>query len=119
MCRILLNKKRKTVGLGDFDQAAAVIAKADVEHLIGQHSRDRPPNDKTSAWLDTLPLVIHNRLAALELVAARKRCELPRTVLAFMREYIKGRTDWKKPENHKQTFDHLEGFLKGDVPLTG
>jgi len=36
-----------------------------------------------------------------------------------MRAYITGRSDWKKPENYSQAVDHLEAFIKRDVPLGG
>ena len=106
--------KRFSVGLGEFDLAAATIAKEYVEHLITQHRKDRPPAKRTDKWLDTLPDEIHDRLAAIGLIEARKQIELPRTVLAYMRAYIDSRTDWKKPENYKQSVDHLESFMKRD-----
>lgn len=116
--RFLIDKRRHSVGLGDFDEAAATIAKQYVEHLIVQHRRDRPPNAKTSKWLETLPSEVHDKLSTLGLVEARERCDLPRTVLAFMRHYIKTRTDWAKPANYRQSVDHLEAYLRRDVPIT-
>ncbi len=115
--RFLIDKRRQSVGLGNFDLAAAIVAKAHIEHLIGQHRRNRPPLEKTYQWLEAVPSEIHDRLAAIGLVEARKRCELPRTVIAYMRAYIESRTDWKKPENYRQSANHLEKFLRGDVPL--
>ena len=116
--RFLLNRRRKTIGLGGFDEAAAHIEKEHVEHLIWQRRRNRPPSARTSAWLETLPDEIHDRLATLGLIEARERCDLPRTVIAYMRAYIASRTDWKKRENYRQAVDKLETFLKRDAPLT-
>ncbi|SMP41651.1 Integrase [Neorhodopirellula lusitana] len=117
--RFSLDKKRQRLGLGDVDEAGAMLAKEHVEHLVGQYKRNRPPAPSTAEWLEGLPIEVHDRLAALGLVEARKRAELPRTVLAFMRAYIESRTDWKKPENYRQAVDHLEGYLKRDSPLGG
>ncbi|GAA4455850.1 hypothetical protein GCM10023156_30540 [Novipirellula rosea] len=114
----MVDRRRKTIGLGDFDETSAALAKEHVEHLIGQQKRNRPPSNKTLIWLETLPIEIHDRLSALALCETRERCELPRTVLAYMRAYIESRTDWKKPENYRQSADHLETFLKRDIPLT-
>ncbi|TWU64622.1 tyrosine-type recombinase/integrase [Crateriforma conspicua] len=116
--RITLDRKRYKIGLGAFDESKAIEAKEHIEHIIGRHKRNRPPSSHTSDWLDTLPASIHDRLAAIGLVEARKRCELPRTVVAYMRAYIKTRTDWKKPENYNQAVDHLRGYLKRDAPIS-
>lgn len=115
--RVTIDRRRKTIGLGDFDEAAAIIAKEHIEHLVGQHKRDRPPNERTSVWLDGIPGEIHDRLASLDLVTARKRCDLPRTIIAYMRAYIASRTDWKKPANYTQAVDKLLAFLRRDAPL--
>lgn len=115
--RAIIDRRRKTIGLGNFDEADANIAKDHIEHVIGQRRRNRPANAKTSKWLDEIPGEIHDRLAELELVEPRKRCELPRTIIAYMRAYIESRDDWKKPANHKQAVDKLERFLGGDAPL--
>jgi integrase len=104
--------------VGDLDESGAVDAKDHVEHLLRQRVRDKSPRPKTEDWLETLPLEVHDRLAAMGLVEARRREELPRTVLAYMRAYIKSRTDWKKPENYRQAVDHLERFLKRDAPIS-
>ncbi|MGN6546503.1 MAG: tyrosine-type recombinase/integrase [Aureliella sp.] len=77
----------------------------------------RPPKPITSRWLVALPAEIYDRLAKLGLVEPRTLQDHPRTILAYMRAYIAGRTDWKKPENHKQSVDWLEKFLPRDLPL--
>jgi integrase len=115
--RAIIDRRRKTIGLGNFDESDANIAKDHIEHVIGQRRRNRPTNAKTSAWLDTIPDEIHDRLAELDLVEPRTRCELPRTIIAYMRAYIVSRDDWKKPENYVQAVDKLETFLRGDAPL--
>ncbi|EMB18316.1 integrase family protein [Rhodopirellula europaea 6C] len=115
--RLSLDKKRIRIGLGEFNEEQANEAKEHIEHLVGQHRRGRPPAPSSADWLDRLPLEIHDRIASHGLVEARQRAELPRTVLAFMRAYIKSRTDWKKPENYRQAVDHLEAYLGKDAPL--
>ncbi len=116
--RFLLDKRRKTIGLSDLDEGGAAEAKLHVEHLILQHKRGRAPLGPALDWLESIDLEIHDRISAMGLCEARQRCELPRTVLAYMRAYIASRTDWKKSCNHKQSVDHLETFLKRDIPLT-
>jgi integrase len=86
--------------------------------LVEQAKTNRSVSIKTSRWLDGLPLEIHDRLSAIGLCEPRKRSEMPRTIIAYMRAYIAGRTDWKKSCNHKQSVDHLETFLGRDAPLT-
>jgi len=113
------NKKRVTVGLGRFDESAAQEAKSNIEHLIEMHSKDRPPQKSTSQWLSSLPLDLYERLANSGLVEARVIVEQLRTILAVMRAYIKGRTDWKKPANYKQAVDKRETFLGRNLPLVG
>lgn len=115
--RFYIDKRRRTVGLGSFDEAAALVAKEHVELLVDQLGRDRPSSVRTTRWLDKLPSTIHDRLSMLGLVEARSRSKLPRTVLAFMRAYINSRSDWKKSCNHKQSVDHLGRFLARDIPL--
>jgi len=34
-----------------------------------------------------------------------------------MENYIERRTDWKKPDNHRQAVNHLRTYLERDVPL--
>lgn len=116
--RFYLDKRRQRVGLGSLDESGALEAKHHVEELVECRSRNRPPHRTTTRWLDRLPAEIHDRLAKLELTEPRKVCEMPRTVVAYMRAYIKGRTDWKKPENYRQAVDKLEAFLGRDVPLS-
>ncbi|XZE55343.1 tyrosine-type recombinase/integrase [Planctomycetaceae bacterium SH139] len=54
----------------------------------------------------------------LQRFSAVDRWHRRRNVLAYMRAYIAERTDWRKPENYKQAVDHLEAFLRRDIPLT-
>ena len=99
------------------DEPGAKIAKDHIEHLITQARRDRPTTAATVRWLDALDDKTHGRLAALGLTDVRKICELPRHVLAFMENYIERRTDWKKPDNHRQVVNHLRTYLERYVPL--
>ena len=115
--RFYIDRRRKTLGLGSMDEPAATEAKAHVEHLIDLVGWGRPPVTATLRWLDGLPGSIHDRLAAMGLCEPRKRCELPRSVLAFMRAYIASRTDWKKPENYRQAVNHLAKYLGRDAPI--
>jgi Phage integrase SAM-like domain len=68
-------------------------------------------------WLDTIPLELHERLASLRLAEPRFIVQAERTLIAYLRAYVKERTDWAKPENYKQAVDKLETFLTKDVPL--
>ncbi len=115
--RVYIRKKREAIGLGDMDESSAITAKSHIEHLVEVSLTDRPPDPKTTRWLDRLWPVVYDRLAELGLVAPRTVQDHPRTVLAYMRAYIDSRTDWKKSVNHKQAVNHLEAFLKRDVPL--
>lgn len=115
--RVYIRKKRETIGLGSMDDADAEIAKSHIEHLVEVMHRDRPPDKKTTRWLDDLSSDVFDRLAELGLVEPRAIQDHPRTVVAFMRAYIVSRTDWKKSVNHKQSVDHLEAYLGRDVPL--
>ncbi|WP_146593633.1 tyrosine-type recombinase/integrase [Novipirellula galeiformis] len=115
--RILLDKRRKAIGLSDLDEAGATEAKRHVEHLVLQRKRQRSPLGPALDWLESIDTDIHDRLSKLGLCEARQRSELPRDMLGYMRAYVKSRTDWKKPENYKQSVDHLETFLKRDIPL--
>lgn len=110
--------KRKSVSLTGFDEPAAEVAKEHVEHLIAQHALQRPPAASTMQWLSQLSIKLHDRLAAIGLVESRKHSDMPRMVVAYMRAYIKDRTDWRKPENYRQAVDKLEEYLKRDRPLS-
>ena len=116
--RFYVGDKREVLGLGEFDEPAAVIAKSHIEHLIEVKKLDRPPQPTTTRWLSKVPVRIYDRLAELQLVMPRKISEYPRTMLAFMRAYIAMRVDWKKPVNYEQAVGSLEKFLnKKDCPL--
>ncbi len=117
--RFYVNKKRATLGLGVFERSEAEEALAHVEHLIEMKRRDRPPQKATSRWMSSVPTELYDRLANLRLVEPRAIVDHPRTVLAFMRAYIAGRTDWKKPQNYLQSVAKLELFLGRDLPLAG
>ena len=117
--RFYIDKRRETIGLGAFDESAAILAKSHIEHLIEMKRNERPPKPVTSRWLSTLPSEIYDRLANLRLVEPQAILDQPRTILAFMRAYVAGRTDWKKSDNYSQGIVWLEKFLGRDVPLAG
>ncbi len=114
---ISIGGKKQSIGLGNFQETEAKTAEEYIDHLIDCFRRDRLRSVKVTKWLETIPDNLHARLAQLRLVEPRIRSEFPNTVLAFMRAYIKSRTDWKKSCNHKQSVDHLETFLGRDIPL--
>jgi integrase len=116
--RFQIDRKRCSVGLGEFDETKAIEAKEIIEHILVKRKLDRLPDRKAVQWLDKLPSEIHRKLAAIGLAEARDESELPRMMIAFMRAYIAKRTDWKKSVNHKQSVDHLETFIGRDVPLS-
>jgi integrase len=115
--RIYLNGRREKIGLGGIEESSAQDAKAHVEHLVEMARKQRPPDPKTTRWLDLQSAELHGRLAELGLVEPRSIQEHPRTVIKYMRAYIRSRTDWKKSVNHKQSVDHLEKYLGRDVAL--
>lgn len=109
-----MNKKRATIGLGAIEQSEAEEALVHVEHLIEMKRRDRPPEKATTRWLSSVSIELYDRLSNFHLVEPRTIVEHPRTVIAFMRAYIDGRTDWKKPENYRQAVAKLESRLLVD-----
>ncbi len=115
--RFYINKNRKVIGLGAITEAHAKEAKENVEHLLECTDRFRTPCKSTRQWLDRITDGLHGRLAALGLCEARIVRDLPTTVIAYCRNYIKGRKDWQKPENYRQAVDKLELFLGKDLPL--
>jgi integrase len=115
--RAYIGSRREVISLGAFQEPEAVIAKDYVEHLIDAAKRNRLPTTATRRWLDAIPAELHKRLAELKLVEPRGVVEAERTLIAYLRAYVKERTDWKKPENYKQAIDKLETFLKKDYPL--
>ncbi len=119
--RAYINGKREAVYLGRFDEPEAILAKEHIEHLIDAQGRGRVPPRGTLKWLDSIidtAKEIYDRLALLGLVEPRTIVESERTLLAYLRAYIRDRTDWKKPENYEQAVNKLETFLTKDVPLT-
>ncbi len=115
--RAYIGKKRHSISLGQIDELAATDAKLFIEHLIERKDAGKLPDRKAFKWLDSIDSDLHDRLSRLELVTARRLIDRPTTVLAFFRDYIKERTDWKKPQNYSQAVDHLEKFLGKDLPL--
>ena len=115
--RVQLGKARKVIGLGAMSEDNAQNAKENVEHLLECLEQSRIPCKRSRNWLDQISDRLHARLAALGLCEARLVRELPTTVIAYSRNYIAGRTDWKKPENYQQAVDKLEQHLGRDIPL--
>ena len=115
--RAYVGKRRETISLGVFDESDSQIAKEHIEHLIDSKARNRLPPRASVRWLESIPSELHERLSILGLVEARAFVEAERTLIAYLRAYVKERTDWKKPENYKQAIDKLESFLKKDVPF--
>lgn len=111
---VYVDKRRKKIGLGS-DEVFAKEAQPHIEHLVGQKELGRPPAKVTAKWLERITPELHERLAALGIVEAKVYREAPRTVIAYMRAYIEGREDWKKPENYRQAVDKLEAYLGRDI----
>ena len=105
--RAYIGKRRETISLGVFDESDSQIAKEHIEHLIDSKARNRLPPRASVRWLESIPLELHERLSILGLVEARAFVEAERTLIAYLRAYVKERTDWKKPENYKQAIDSL------------
>ena len=118
--RVYINKRRENIYLGNFDESDALIAKDHIAHILDATSRNRVPPRECVKWLDSLSKSsrdVYDRLVVLGLAEARAIVEAERTLIAYLRAYIKDRTDWKKPENYRQAVDKLETFLSKDVPL--
>ncbi len=115
--RVYIRKKREVISLGAFDEADSVAAQGHIERLLDAKERNRFPSKQTRQWVDGIPSELHERLAVLGLVEPKSIIEAERTLIAYLRAYVKQRTDWKKPENYKQAIDKLESYLKKDVPL--
>lgn len=115
--RFYVNGKQRTIGLGSLDERGAKDAKENIEHLIERHELGRSPEKPTMRWLESVTDELHGKLSAYGLCQPRIIRDLPRTVVAYMREYIKQKKTWKKPANYKQAVDKLERFLGRDIPL--
>ena len=115
--RFYMGKSRKVVGLGSLSEVEANEAKDNIEHLIECSEKSKTPCRSTRHWLDQIPDSVHGRLATLGLCESRLVRDLPRSLIAYSRNYIEGRKDWKKPENYRQAVDKLETFLGRDIPL--
>lgn len=115
--RAYINKKRVSISLGPIDELRAQEALQFIEHLIERKGAGKLPDRKAYKWLDEIDTDLHDRLSKYELITARRLVDRPTTILAFFRDYIKERTDWKKPQNYSQAVDHLEKFLGKDLPL--
>ncbi len=112
------HKKQRVIWLGDCSKKSAHDAYRHISELISAQINGGRPEDATQRWTAKLQGKLRKRLEKLELIAPVATVhEIPRTVIAYMRDYIKGRTDWKKPENYSQAVDKLEQHLGRDLPL--
>ncbi len=100
--RAYIDKRREVISLGSFEEPDAVIAKEHIEHLIDAKKRNRLPPRPSLRWLDTIPIELHERLASLRLAEPRSIVRSERNLIAYLRAYIKERTDWVKPENYNK-----------------
>lgn len=113
--RVYLNGHRKTIGLGAVSSTQAQEAAEHLDELIHCNARSKRPPKDTRRWLEEIGNELHARIATLGLAEPRAIRELPETILAYCRHYIKSREDWKKPENYRQAVDKLERFLGRDI----
>ncbi|MCD0457942.1 tyrosine-type recombinase/integrase [Roseiconus lacunae] len=114
-----VNKRPKSIWLGQCSKKSANDAFRHISELVDARANHGRPDNATVKWAEKLDGKLRDRLEALDLIEVSTAIqELPKTVIAYMRAYIKSRTDWKKPENYKQAVDKLETHLGKDIPLT-
>ena len=89
------NGKRHSLRLGRVNRKQAETAGRLVEELVAWRTGGSGLSNSTAEWVNSLPAVIHKRLARAGLVEPRAYSEYP-TITAWVRKYIAGRTDVKK-----------------------
>ena len=115
--RYRVGPRQRVLWLGNLAAKKARTVQRHVEELIAAAASGTRPEPATEAWAGTIDNKLRGRLAEHGLIVDHAIRDLPATVLAFMRHYIDGRTDWAKPENYRQSTDHLEAFRGRDVPI--
>jgi len=87
--------KRKTIRLGKCSQRTAEAVKVKVEALVMAAITGSPLDDEVSRWVAGLDSGMADKLAAIGLIAARRRPGDGLTLAGFLDSYIDGRTDIK------------------------
>lgn len=82
--------RRRTIGLGRLQAAAARTVVAHVEHLAGASASRSAPPPETSRWLASIGDVLHDKLADVGLTARRASA----TLKTFAEAYVESRKDW-------------------------
>ena len=107
--------KRRAVRLGKASLKQAEALRVKMEHLVSAVALGQLPDPEIGRWLVGLDDVMHNRLAAVGLVAPRQLLNLA----AFLDGYIDGRSDLKESTKIalKQTRRDLVEFFGADKAL--
>lgn len=108
--------KRKTIRLGKVTQRQAEAVCVRVEALVAAQFTNAAPDPETSRWLGDIEPALHDKLAAVGLVAARE-CGM---LGPFLREYIALRTDVRDRTtiNYDQAAKNLIKFFGDNKPLS-
>ena len=92
-----LEKRKRSIWLGDVRKSVAEDTKEHVEHLLDRVAKGLPPEKPTADWLDGAGKKYRNKLAKSGLVeSATKRKARDLTLAAWIDEYFAERTDAKK-----------------------
>ena len=91
-----LEKRKRSIWLGDVRESEAQDAKEHVEHLLDRVGKGRPPEKPTADWLDGAGKKYRDKLAKSGLVeSTTKRKARDLTLAAWIDEYFAERTDAK------------------------
>ena len=109
--------RQRVLWLGKCAKRDALTAHRHVEQLLSAKELNGCVDPKAVQWANGLDARLRDRLLSLGVLNNQSVSDVPRTVLAYMRAYIKSRTDWKKPENYERAVDLLEKYTGEDRPL--
>ena len=107
--------KRRSIRLGKVSQRQAEAVKVKVEDLAAAVVTGHAPSRETAQWVANLDPVLHDKLAAVALVARRERA----TLAAFIDCYSAERMDVKQSTRtvYDRTRKHLVDHFGPDKPL--
>ena len=92
-----IEKRKRSVWLGDLSEDAATKTKKHVEHLLATRKEKDPPAPATTEWLATIDGGLREKLARCGLVeSVEKRDVRSLTLVGWVDEYIDERQDVKK-----------------------
>jgi hypothetical protein len=107
-----LDKKKKSVWLGDFTKKMAETARTNVEHLLAASAAGVAPELHTSRWLGDIGPEIRKRLAKAGLFElSEEESQEPVLLGDFLAEYVEHRAD-VKASTHLQYRTAIRSLLK-------